>query len=60
MKKLQKLSLNAMKNEMSRNEMRVIKAGSAGEPGTCNCNSQYCYMNGMRAVCGGGWPAKCC
>ncbi len=49
-----------MKNEMSRNEMRVIKAGSGGEPGTCNCNSQYCYMNGMRAICGGGWPAKCC
>ncbi|WP_167510721.1 hypothetical protein [Chryseobacterium sediminis] len=51
MKKLQKMSMNVMKNNMSRNEMRVIKAGSG--PTSCNCNAVMCLSNGsMTAYCG--------
>lgn len=58
MKKLQKMSLNVMKNNMNRNEMRVIKAGSG--PGVCGCQSLHCTVKGYAlAYCNPGGYLCC-
>ncbi|MBE4950453.1 MULTISPECIES: TIGR04149 family rSAM-modified RiPP [Chryseobacterium] len=59
MKKLQKISLNVMKNNMSRSEMRIIKAGSG--PSSCNCKSAACASRGNElAYCSSPGYYQCC
>lgn len=58
MKKLQKMSMNVIKNNMSRKEMRVIKAGSG--PTSCNCQAVMCLIHGsMEAYCGASGVICC-